>query len=127
MSSSVHSSVSYSLIQKLYVLLSDKCCSLILRDNSYIPESKAGLGLILIGLFPAVKLPFQIVRSAKLKRSTVFQKKWELQYFALQINSNTICLICKQTSCVCKDYSIKCHYNIRKEKYDLQGKLKKIN
>jgi hypothetical protein len=56
MSSSVYPSVSYSLTQKPYFLLSNKCYSLTPGDNSCILESKVRLGIILIGLFPAVKV-----------------------------------------------------------------------
>jgi hypothetical protein len=55
----------------------------------------------------------------------VFQKKWVWQYFAHQINSNNVCLVCNQTISVCRDYNIKHHNNIHKEKYDLfVGKIR---
>jgi hypothetical protein len=55
----------------------------------------------------------------------MFQKKWELQYFVCQINSNIVCLICNKQISVCKDYNIKCHYNIHKEKQNLfVGKIR---
>jgi hypothetical protein len=37
-----------------------------------------------------LKYVFQIVKKAEIKRSVVCVKKWELQYFVSQINSNIV-------------------------------------
>jgi hypothetical protein len=40
-----------------------------------------------------------------------FQDKWELQYFCIQGKSKILCLICRSTIAVCKEYNLKRHYD----------------
>jgi len=62
-----------------------------------------------------LKYRFQIVKKTEFKRSFVCVKKWVLHYFVSQINSHIVYLVYNHTIGVCKDCSIKCHYNIHKE------------
>jgi len=48
-----------------------------------------------------------------------FQEKWGYAYFFTYSNSPPICLICKQSVSVIKEYNIKRHYDINHGKiYD---------
>lgn len=48
-----------------------------------------------------------------------FQEKWEVQYFCIQLKNKIVCLICRNSIAVCKEYNIKRHYDTNhKENYD---------
>jgi hypothetical protein len=48
----------------------------------------------------------------------IFQEKWEIQYLCCEFKQKIICLICKQTISVPKEYNIRRHYDIHRSKYD---------
>ena len=56
----------------------------------------------------------------------IFQEKWGYAYFFTSCNSVPICLICKQSVSVIKEYNIKRHYDTNHGKiYDkFVGKLR---
>ncbi|KAH1184573.1 hypothetical protein KIL84_012514 [Mauremys mutica] len=43
----------------------------------------------------------------------VFQGKWTNQFFFVPHQDKSVCLICKETAAVWKDYNIKRHYNMK--------------
>lgn len=48
-----------------------------------------------------------------------FQEKWELQYFCVQSKNKILCLICKNSIAVAKEYNLKRHYDTNhKANYD---------
>ena len=55
-----------------------------------------------------------------------FQEKWGIQYFFIQSKNQVLCLICRNSLAVCKEYNIKRHYDTNhKENYDkYTGKLR---
>ncbi|KAL3968683.1 KRAB domain-containing zinc finger protein [Sarotherodon galilaeus] len=42
-----------------------------------------------------------------------FQERWELQYFFTEIRGNCVCLICKETVALFKDFNIRRHYETK--------------
>jgi len=40
----------------------------------------------------------------------IFNKKWTAEYFFIEIKNGALCLICKETISVFKDYNLKRHY-----------------
>ncbi|XP_073807411.1 general transcription factor II-I repeat domain-containing protein 2-like [Danio rerio] len=48
-----------------------------------------------------------------------FQERWELEYFFTENRGNCVCLICKETVALFKDFNVKRHYETRHAKiYD---------
>ena len=41
----------------------------------------------------------------------IFQVKWERNYFCIEVKDKIICLICKQSIAIFKEYNIKRHYD----------------
>ena len=48
----------------------------------------------------------------------MFQAKWELDFFCIEVNSKIICLICNSTINVPKLYNVKRHYEKHQSNYD---------
>lgn len=42
-----------------------------------------------------------------------FQERWELQYFFTENQGNCVCLICKETVALFKDFNVKRHYQTK--------------
>ena len=55
-----------------------------------------------------------------------FNNKWGEDYFCAVNNDKLICLICKETIAVFKEYNVRRHYDTKhKEKYsEFSGKLR---
>ena len=49
----------------------------------------------------------------------VFQVKWEDLYFVTEVSDEIQCLVCQQTIAVPKEYNVRRHYGMHREKYDV--------
>jgi hypothetical protein len=50
----------------------------------------------------------------------VFNEQWTQKYFFVQNKDNAVCLICKDSVLVFKEFNVKRHYDARhKEEYDV--------
>ena len=55
----------------------------------------------------------------------IFNEKWSISYFFIEINRKAVCLVCRKTVSVFKEFNIKPHYETKHEKKFgfLKGKL----
>jgi len=55
----------------------------------------------------------------------IFNEKWSISYFFIEINRKAVCLVCRETVSVFKEFNIKRHYETKHEaKFgNLKGKL----
>lgn len=40
----------------------------------------------------------------------IFNEKWSINYFFIEINGKAVCLVCRETVSVFKEFNIKRHY-----------------
>lgn len=52
-----------------------------------------------------------------------FQEKLELQYFSVQNKNKILCLICKNSISVAKEYNLKSHYDTNHKKKTMTNTL----
>ena len=55
----------------------------------------------------------------------IFNEKWSINYFFIEINGKAVCLVCRETVSVIKEFNIKQHYETthREQFCNLKGKL----
>lgn len=64
-------------------------------------------------------VPMSLSKVAQPKRERegpVFRKKWERDYFFVEVKSMPTCLICKKIMSVLKEYNLKRHYESKHSK-----------